>query len=819
MNRKKFEELIPTQRKVKDGKTLKAIVEFSNDAIITKTLKGIITSWNKSAEHVFGYSKQEAIGQSMTIIVPPDRTNEELQILDCIGRGEKIDHFDTVRIRKDGKPIFVSVTISPLKDSSGKIIGASKIARDITHTKKIVNHPMSAVYLEAIGALALVSITDHYGNITMANEKFCEVSGYGLEELIGHDHKMLRSGVHPKSFWVEMWAMVAKGLTWHREVCNCTKKGELYWLDSTVVPIKDGNNKISGYLSVRVDITERKKQENMLLMRIKASNCLYSIRRQLLPEATIKHVCQLVIEELARALQFSDISVIRIDIDHKTYVSANYIEGLVTGLHSIIAVDGKEERGKLQVFYNENKPFLLPEEQNLIDNIAEDLGNWLGRKEAEERISYLATHDSLTDLPNRYLLQERVSRVAARNSRRNQYAAVLFVDLDDFKSVNDSFGHSVGDLLLKQVAEKLSSCVRREDTVARQGGDEFIILLENIIAVADAEIVAKSIIKILTPPFYIQDKELRITASIGIAIYPQDGEDADTVLKNSDIAMYHAKIESRNCYQFFSQKMDMLAAEKYSLKTELYGALERNELYILFQPVVSMPDRQIKSMEVLLRWRHHKLGLIPPSKFIPLAEESGLIASIGEWVLRAACLQIKAWQAKGYQVPKLAINLSTRLFRHEILVADISRVLNETKIDANLLVIEITESTLANNVSEAKMILDQLSEMGFEISMDDFGTGYSSLNYMKNFSINTLKIDQSFVHDIAINSNGAAITAAIIAIAYSLNMDVIAEGVETEEQLAILTKQGCKRFQGYYFYRPQSASDIETNVLWESKIC
>ncbi len=426
----------------------------------------------------------------------------------------------------------------------------------------------------------------------------------------------------------------------------------------------------------------------------------------------------------------------------------------------------------------------------------------------------MATHDMLTGLPNRHLLQDRIAQALAHDRRNQEQAAVLFIDLDHFKIINDSLGHAVGDLLLKEVAARLNASMRSEDTVARQGGDEFIVLLPNIAGAQDAEAVAQKMLGVLIQPFQINGEELHIGGSIGIALFPSDGEDVDTLLKNSDIAMYHAKENGRNNYQFFAPEMNQRAAEKHALGIDLRHTLERNELLLHFQPVIDMPDGKLTGMEVLLRWQHPKHGLILPSKFIALAEETGMIIPIGEWVLRQSCLQIRSWQSQGYAVPKLAVNISARQFRQKTLVADITRILVETGVEPRCLVLEITESMLVENIEETIKTLHQLSALGLEISIDDFGTGYSSLSYLKRYPINTLKIDLSFVRDIATDPNDAAIIAAIIAMAHSLKMGVVAEGVETEEQLTFLTRQGCDRFQGYYFSKPLSAVEVE-NKLWK----
>jgi EAL domain-containing protein (putative c-di-GMP-specific phosphodiesterase class I) len=334
------------------------------------------------------------------------------------------------------------------------------------------------------------------------------------------------------------------------------------------------------------------------------------------------------------------------------------------------------------------------------------------------------------------------------------------------------------------------------------------VLLHDIANDKSASYVAQKILNILISPFTINNKEMYIGCSIGIALFPNDGVNADELLKNSDIAMYHAKELGRNNSQFFNKRMNEKIAERLALENELHKALRREELQLYFQPVITMPEDKIISLEALLRWNHPKLGLVLPNKFIPLAEETGLIVLIGEWVLRSVCLQIKSWHDQGYFVPRVAINLSIRQFEHKTLVSDIERILVETGISAEYLSIEITESMLAHNVTEVREILDKLSSLGLNISLDDFGTGYSNLSYLKRFPIDTIKIDRSFIQDIVTDANDAAITTAIIAMARTLGMTVIAEGLENKSQLNFLMQQGCNCYQGFYFSKPLSISEI-----------
>jgi diguanylate cyclase (GGDEF)-like protein/PAS domain S-box-containing protein len=430
-------------------------------------------------------------------------------------------------------------------------------------------------------------------------------------------------------------------------------------------------------------------------------------------------------------------------------------------------------------------------------------------KESERHISYLATHDALTDLPNRNLLLDRLQQALAHARRStDEKVAVLFIDLDQFKTINDSLGHGVGDSLLKKVAARLVASVRSEDTVARQGGDEFIVLLPSVANTEYAGIVGNKLLADLTAPFTVRGKQLHIGASIGIAVFPDDADSIETLLMHSDTAMYHAKASGRNNCQFFTPQMNQMAAQKHSLSSDLRHALELGELHLNFQPIVDIASGAVTCLEVLLRWQHPDRGMVSPVEFIPLAEEMGLIVPIGEWVLRSACQQLRAWEQQAYVLPKLAINISGRQFASKSLPETIELILSETGVDAGRIVIEITETMLMGNTDEAVLALRRISNTGLEISIDDFGTGYSSLSYLKHFPIDKLKIDKSFIQDIGIDPNDAAIVTAIIAMAHSLDLKVVAEGVESEEQLAFLRQHGCDEYQGYHFSKPLPASGV-----------
>jgi diguanylate cyclase (GGDEF)-like protein len=425
----------------------------------------------------------------------------------------------------------------------------------------------------------------------------------------------------------------------------------------------------------------------------------------------------------------------------------------------------------------------------------------------EEKVAYLAQFDALTGLPNRNLFQDRLVQAMALAKRNEWPMAVLFIDLDRFKLVNDTLGHTAGDQLLKQAAERLRTCIRSSDTVGRLGGDEFAAILSELSIPSDAGLVAQKIIDLLRQPFDLDGKETYVSASIGITLYPADSDSAEALIMSADAAMYRAKEQGRNNYQYFTRDMNQRALARVQMEAALRRALERQEFRLAFQPKAHLTTGRICGFEALLRWQHPEKGVVPPAEFIPVLEDTGLIVPVGEWVLRSACAQIRAWQKSGLKVPPVSVNLSARQFEQQNLSEAVHRALSETGVSAELIEFEITESLLMNDPEGAARTLASLKESGVKLSMDDFGTGYSSLGYLKRFPIDTLKIDRSFVHDISNDASGETLTRAIIHLAQNLKLKVIAEGVETEDQLAFLKANGCDEMQGYFFARPTDAEE------------
>ncbi|MDP3845146.1 MAG: EAL domain-containing protein [Pseudomonas sp.] len=440
------------------------------------------------------------------------------------------------------------------------------------------------------------------------------------------------------------------------------------------------------------------------------------------------------------------------------------------------------------------------------------------RKQAEAQIMYLANFDALTQLPNRNLLNDRVAQAISLARRMDQQLAMLCLDLDGFKFINDSFGHAIGDALLKQVATKLQACIRECDTLARVGGDEFVVIIQDLEHDDLAANMAQKILTLLSQPFTVNGHVLHVTTSIGVSVYPGDGVTNDALFKNADTALYSAKAKGRNCIQYYAQEMSRRAEQRMALENTLRMAIERQEFEVYYQPKVDLRSGQLRSVEALVRWHCPGVGLVAPDQFIPLAEELGLIIPIGEWVLRAACAQTKKWHEMGYPWLSVAVNLSARQFLHTNIPELIRQVLTDTGLSAKYLEIELTESLLMNDGDATLKALVKIKDIGVSLALDDFGTGYSSLAYLKRFPFDTLKIDRSFIQDITNNADSAALTKSIIFMANALNLKTVAEGVETEGQLAFLINNQCDAMQGYYFSRPVPSAALTHMLQQEEKL-
>ena len=437
------------------------------------------------------------------------------------------------------------------------------------------------------------------------------------------------------------------------------------------------------------------------------------------------------------------------------------------------------------------------------------------RQQAEQRILQLANYDELTGLPNRAILNQTVTQALAKTKRYKKQLALLFIDLDRFKLINDTLGHGAGDFVLKTVAERFRECLRESDTVARLGGDEFVVLVEDLVDTKYVGGVAHKLVIAAQKPFMIEGQEFHVTASIGIATYPNDGTDSATLLKNADIAMYRAKEQGKNNFQYYSEQMNMHSLQRLALESSLRHALERNELRLHYQPIIDTVSKHISGVEALVRWQHPDMGMVGPLQFIPIAEETGMIADIGRWVLENACIQGALWHQAGFPL-RMSINLSPRQLNEANLLDEFRHVLASTRFPASSLTVEITEGMMMTNPDETVVVLQALKDMGMQIAVDDFGTGYSSLAYLKRFPIDTLKIDRSFLQDIPRDQDDAALTGAVIAMGHSLRLNVVAEGIETDEQWQFLVDHKCQQMQGYWFCRPKAADDITEMLRQET---
>ena len=487
----------------------------------------------------------------------------------------------------------------------------------------------------------------------------------------------------------------------------------------------------------------------------------------------------------------------------------------VPGVPTLVLGTAGDKNTAVEALRHGAKDYLL---ENHVDAYSFDraIRNMAERETAEEAMAHQAQHDWLTNLPNRTLLMDRIGQAIETSRRNGTRLAVQFLDLDGFKHINDSLGHAIGDKVLQSVAKRLLGCVRTSDTVARMGGDEFVVVLSEVAHARDAGVKAKKILDALSAPHGLDQYSVSITASIGVTTYPNDGQDAEILVKNADLAMYRAKEKGPNNYQFFERGMNVRAMERQWIEASLRHALERDEFVLHYQPKINLKTGEITGVEALIRWQHPDRGLVLPLQFISVAEDCGLMLPIGRWVLRESCKQAQAWQDAGLRPIEMAVNVSSVEFRSEDFLEGVKTILKDTRLEPRYLELELTESVLMRHVEFTAPALQKLKAMGVRLAIDDFGTGYSSLSYLKQFPIDSLKVDQSFVREIAAETDDATIVNAVINMSRGLKHRVIAEGVETAEQVEFLQAHGCDEGQGYYFGRPVPAPEfaklLETGI-------
>ncbi len=698
-----------------------------------------------------------------------------------------------------------------------------------------------------------ITIADIDGKILYTNPAEAMIHGYTVEELVGMnvsifspDNRQRKRNSKEISAWKE----------WTREVTEIRKDRTTFPVQLKSIPVKDPEGNPSCIITISEDITLRKLAEEALRNAhneleqkvIERTRELRDSNRMLEQELLERQAVQKRLRLLGKFFENTNEAVIITDSqariievnDAFTRITGFVKEEVIGKRPTVLRSYHHSRRAHMQIWKSilrrgswqgevwdrrkngEIYPVWLSigpvrDDANSVSHYVAIASDISAIKKTEERLEHLAHHDSLTNLPNRMLFSDRLMQAAALARRNKKMIAVMLLDLDRFKEVNDTLGHRLGDQLLVEVSRRLKYRIREADTISRLGGDEFAVILSDFNDIEKAAQVAQNFMHAVAEPFEIEGHEIYITTSIGITIYPADSDDMETLLKNADTAMYYAKSRGKNNFQFFTNEMNSRIIEKLFIESKLRHALEHDEFQLYFQPQVEAKTGCIVGMEALLRWVNQELGDMPPSKFIPIAEDTGLIIPIGEWVIQEACRQAKSWQEEGVPILNLSINLSARQFHKQTIVETISDILQKTGFDPRHLELEITESVIMQDVDENIQTLRRLKDLGLRLSIDDFGTGYSSLNYLKRFPIDVLKIDRSFVMDITSDPDDSSVVSAIIALAHSLNLKVIAEGVETAEQLAFLKERGCNEVQGFYFSKPVPGQRVKELFKKEEK--
>ena len=802
---------LPSPQALKTSETyLRAIFNATPDAMLISNEQGMITMINRQAEFLFGYKSDELIGKSIEVLVPElFRDDDHAQ---CAG-SQFLEKIEMGRVltaqKKDNSEIDVDISLSPIQTEKGLYFATA--LRDVTFRKQAEAALLASeerFRQMANNSFLMIWMTDEKGNPSFVNQSWLHFTGISSPQIA---YKEWIKTIHPDD----------RAMAFKRYYQNTQSKdpitteyrllgadGEWHWILDKGMPIYNEKGVFTGYMGSAIDITENKLAEAHLRVAATAFESQESI----------------VITDSDNVI----IKVNRAFTESTGYTAAEAVGQKISLLksgrhdHAFYAEiwDSIERIGSWQgEIWDRRKNGEIYPKWLTITAVKQDDGvltHYVGihtdiseRKSAEEKIKQLAFYDPLTLIPNRRLLQERIKFGIEVARRDNKQLALLMLDLDRFKPVNDKLGHLAGDEILQQVAVRISSRLRDVDMVARLGGDEFVVLLEDISHSQDAARIAEEIVADLSKPFKLsQSGDVEIGASIGISLYPQHGDSSELLLSHADAALYQAKNQGRGCFAYFSDDQTLAARKRIELESRLRRAIQQQELHLFYQPQMDIISGRIVGAEALVRWQDPNRGLIPPYDFIPIAEETSLIVNIGEWVLRETCNQGRQWLDMGLPSLNLAVNVSPQQFRRSDLNALVAAVLAETCFPAGQLELEMTESGLLENQNNARTILESLRAQGIRLAIDDFGTGYSSLAHLIRFPLDVLKIDKGFVDEIPDNKDGTGIAETIVAMGHALGLKVLAEGVETPQQLMFLQKIGCDCYQGFIKSRPVTAEQF-----------
>jgi len=808
------EHYVTRPREEDDERRYRLTIDGASDAIVTMDRSSTILTANPAVERVFGYRPDEVIGRNLAEFMP-----EEFQDMHRLGMGRQLEDATpvsrTVRypgLRRDGTRVSLEISYGEFGTGSDRrFIG---IIRDITteadaERRLAESEERFRDFFEnaPIGFYGLGAD----GTITSMNRAGLRLIGYDYTEVVGQMKWADLIATEQMALFEKHWRLLeAQGEVFDIEYTLTRKNGTEAHVRVSYSARRDGRGKIRSVRATMVDITSERQALTSLRHLTQQYRTLFERNLAGVFRGTLAGRVFECNDAYARILGYDSRDEFLLLSGQDPAIDSEERADTFRRLVKEKTLSDLE----MSVRQKDGSPIWVVENLSLIEDDASQqpivegtLFDITGRKLAEERVAYQAYHDSLTGLPNPELFRERFDAAIESAGRTERQVSLMFLDLDQFKSINDTRGHHVGNQLLQLVAYRLQRALRQEDTVARLGGDEFTIAASNLHSREEAQVVAKKITDALAKPFLLDGRDIYITGSLGIAMYPEDGEDYDVLLRKADIAMYHAKELGRNRFVFSANAVSEQAIEQMTLESDLRRALDQDEFVLFFQPQVEAETGEIVAVEALLRWRHPERGMILPDNFIPVAERSHQIIPIGEWVLREACLRGAEWQ-KTHPNLRVSVNLSPIQFREPGFDFVMRRVLRDTGIRPELLEIEITEGAAMQNPEVTLDLLKEIKAMGVRISIDDFGTGYSSLSYLGKLPIDSLKIDRDFVREIDSDTGHALIVSAVIALAHQLNLTVVAEGVETERQSAFLRKSECEHLQGFLFSRPLPAEDI-----------